>query len=102
MGKIRDYVIGVAVAAVVGWGIGSLFRDSLEYGFAYTTYHTDNFVKNNETLNGAFETLAYPSKELQKWTHGMSEEEYQDNYQRSRGKMEKILGIENEPNPGTD
>ncbi|MBW2981534.1 hypothetical protein KY343_01510 [Candidatus Woesearchaeota archaeon] len=101
MKKIIKYAAGAAAAVLIGWGIGSLFGEKIEYGHNYALYHTDNFVKSNETLDGIFETLSVPGKELQKWMNGWTEEDYQDNYQRCRGEMEKKLGIKNE-NPNKE
>jgi len=83
----RSRLKNIVVGAVI---IGATFA-GLHYGQKYMHNRIENHLENNPRLNRVIEVLSYPTKELQKFVHGQSEEEYRRNEQEYGNNIDKIV-----------
>ncbi len=89
----RSMLMGIVIGAVVTGvaTLGIVYRASLRIGEAHVHHAIDSYVQESPRLKRASEFLSIPTKELQKYVHGQSEEEYRRKEQEYRDNIDEIV-----------
>ena len=87
--RLRNIVIGAVIVGAAALAVK--YRAGLRKGEAHVHYAIDGYVQESPRLKRASEFLSYPTKELQKFVHGWSEEDCRRNEQEYRDSIDKIV-----------